>query len=971
MPDLSSSPIRVVVTPLVTRAQPTASRLIEIYFPIAGTPRAAHARVTVGDHPIEQDLGMIPPAEDRVQILVPEVTEPVSGTVELTLEQESWSIPLVITPARPWTVYLVHHSHIDLGFTHRISEVAAIQNENLDEAIELCEMTRDWPEGLRFKWTCELAWSVHNYVRSRAPAQIDRLRECLRRREIEVAAVYTGLHTDICGHEELVRSVYYAAQLRREWQIPINTAMINDVPGVTWAYAQVLAKSGIRYLIVADNNFLAPFLYRTDLPRPFYWQAPDGSRVLTWYTDDPYWAYVEGYQYGFDKSYRHVLRTLPAKLVRLEESDYPYDAFQIQIACDNFRVLFRPAHIARQWQENWANPRLVVATAHEFLAHMEENHAGDLSTHSGDWSEWWTWTIPTFPHETALSRQATEMLTRAEIIGTWALDAGAMDSDQYPHTLIREGYENLLVFDEHSGGGGLWQPKSQEEQWRAQYEGYAFPHQAAATAAKALEKVTFSLAGSLHNESEQHALVALNSLSWTRTDRAEVLLPEGVEEPSTVLDPDSGEHLPCQRLDAGQIAFIATDVPATGYKTFYIAPNGSSALAGDVTAGPRSLENEFYRLEVNEQGKIVHLIDKGLEWDMTAPAEPYGFGEFLWYRPAPERTFAAGENLHQYTGLYEGEAVPGDVIRPTEQPVQIEAGMSGPVSASLTIQQDLDNLLHMTQTIRLHTKLKRIDLDYVLTPKPGAGSVEERLGYIVFPFQVEEPQFRLEIPAALLIPEEEQFKGACRDFLAAQHWVGIYNQQHTALLSSLDAPVLELGRSVPSYRKFLPRWEAESSILWARLLHVSTRRMMTDSPYSVGKPLRVRFSVSGHAGSLEPVKAMQHGWGVLNPLSASTLKPGQQGMLPADCQAWCHIVPDNVLLVTAKPAEDGNGIIFRLWEAAGQACEVTLTLPHRIQPFTAQQTSLVEENQQRLEVIQNSVRFAISAFGIATIRISE
>jgi hypothetical protein len=968
MPELSSPPIHLVVTPLVTQAQP-ASRLIEVYFPVAGKPRAARICVAIGDHWIEQELGMIPPAEDRVQILVPEVTAPVTGTVELTLEGESWTLPLEMSPARPWTIYLVHHSHIDLGFTHRVSEVAAIQNENLDEAIELCEMTRTWPEGLRFKWTCELAWSVHNYVRSRTPGRIDRLRDCLRRQEIEIAAVYTGLHTDICGHEELVRSLYYAAQLRREWQISIDTAMINDVPGVTWSYPQVLAKSGIRYLIVADNNFLAPFLYRTDLPRPFYWQSPDESRVLTWYTDDPYWAYVEGYQYGFDKSYGHVLRTLPARLSRLEESGYAYEAFQIQIACDNFRVLFRPAHIARQWQESWSNPRLVVATAREFLAHMEETYAGQLSTHRGDWSEWWTWTIPTFPHETALGRQATEALTRAEILGTWALDAGAMAVGDYPDEQIRDGYENLLVFDEHSGGGGLWQPKSEEDQRRAQYEGYGYPHQAATRAAEALERVTAALVSNLQNESEDHAVVALNPLSWSRSDRVEISLPEGVDAPATILDPDSGAHLPCQDLGDGRIAFLATDVPATGYKTFYLR-SSASPLAGDLIARPGSIENAFYRLEVDEQGKIVHLVDKEVGWEMAAAGETYGFGDFLWYRPSPERTFVAGENLHQYTGLYEGEAVPGDVILPEKQSVESRSGISGPVSASLVLEQDLDDLLHMTRTMVLHAGLKRIDFNYVLAPKPGAESAEEWLGYIAFPFQVNDPQFRLEIPAALLTPEEEQFKGACRDFLAVQHWVGIYNQQQTALFSSLDAPVVELGRRTPSYRRFLLHWEAESAIVWARLFHISPRRMMTDSPYTAGQPLQVRFSLSGHAGPLDPVKAMQHGWGALNPLSVAHLVPGQRGALPAGRQSWYHLAPGNVLLLTAKPAEDGNGLIFRVWEAAGQPCEVTLTLPHRSQPFTAHQTSLVEEDQQRLDVRENAVRFPIAAHGIQTIRIA-
>lgn len=968
MPDPALSAVQVVVTPLLTHPAPLPQRLIEIYFPIAGVPRKGHLSITAGDLHIEQDLGIIPPAEDRVQILVPEVTEAVTGRVDLALDDTSWSTTFAMDPARPWTIYLVHHSHIDLGFTHRVSEVAAIQNENLDEAIELCEMTRDWPEGLRFKWTCELSWSVHNYVRSRPQERLARLQACLRRREIEVAAVYTGLHTDICGHEELVRSLYYAGQLRRDWQIPIETAMINDVPGVTWAYTQVLAKAGVRYLIVADNNFLAPFLKRTDLPRPFYWQGPDGSRVLTWYTDDPYWAYVEGYQYGFDKSYNHVLRTLPAKLSRLEASGYPYDAFQIQIACDNFRILFRPAHIARRWQETWANPRLVVATAHEFLAHMEKGYAADLATRSGDWSEWWTWTIPTFPHETALGRQATETLAAAEILGAWALDAGAIDLDRFPRDLIQDGYERLLVFDEHSGGGGLWQPKSEEDQRRAQYEGYAYPHQAAAAADQALDQVVSALAAALSNDSAQQAVVVLNPLTWPRSGRVEVTLPAESPAPAALLDPDSGEQLPCQDLGDGRLVFVAGHVPGPGYKTFTFASGEAPALHSDLQAGPRHLENEYYRLDVDEDGQITHLVDKALDWDMVAGG-PYGFGEFIWYQPAPARSFAAGENLHQYTGLYEGEPVPGEVIRPASPPVAMATAMAGPVSAALQCEQDLDGLLHLRRTIVLHNGLKRVDFEYCLAPRADAAPAAERLGYLAFPFQIEAPQFRLEIPAALLSPEEDQLQGACRDFLAVQHWAGVYNQQVTALFSSLDAPVLELGQPTPSYRRFLSQWQPESAMLWARLLHISANRIMTDSPYTQGTPLRVRFSLSGHGGPLDPVAAMRHGWGACAPFAAAMIAPGQKGVLSPGGQRWCRIEPENVLLMAAKPAEDGNGLILRLWEAAGQACEVYLTLPHRARPFSAWQTTLLEENRRSIHIDQNHLHFPIDPFGIETIRI--
>ena len=149
-------------------------------------------------------------------------------------------------------IYLISHTHTDIGYTDHQDTVFRQHLEFIDQAIELGEATADYPEEARYKWTCEVTSFVERYFHSRPAKQIDRFLELHRRGQMAVAGMQYHW-TPLLSTAAMLRSLMPVARLRQDYGLEIGTAMQCDVNGVSWLWADLLPAIGINTLTMSIN----------------------------------------------------------------------------------------------------------------------------------------------------------------------------------------------------------------------------------------------------------------------------------------------------------------------------------------------------------------------------------------------------------------------------------------------------------------------------------------------------------------------------------------------------------------------------------------------------------------------------------------------------------------------------------------------------------------------------------------------
>src|SRR6266403_2271299 len=472
-----------------------------------------------------------------------------------------------LAPPRRWTLYWIASSHTDVGLTALQQEGLETHRRNLDAALARLPAHPD------FRWTAECALQLISYVENRAPAAGEALVRAIRDGKIGVSALFAQPLTGILDHETFARVLWPAGLFAREHGLGYQAAQLADVPGQSHTFPTLLAASGVRYLASAVNpERAAPLLSPADAvraqlgagewttyPQLYWWEGPDGSRVLHWRADQ----YADGLGFGFDVGAAEMGRRLSDWLLThpvFLSPGYPYDV----------------ALLSGATGDNGLLDERVVANVEEFFREVERRWGTKLPVRRGDTGCYREDGAASTAAELGRYRAAQLVARATELLALWdeqtePREGGATDRIQQRAAARRRMWRDLLLFGEHTWGSSATgaDPDGVDTVAQWQYKRRFLDAGAAAADAQvaaALVRIGLSTGGS-----GGPGRVVLNASSWTRSEVVGV--PHGAAR-RLVHD---GREWPAVDLPDGSALVVARDVPALGYLTLAESERARSA----------------------------------------------------------------------------------------------------------------------------------------------------------------------------------------------------------------------------------------------------------------------------------------------------------------------------------------------------------------------------------------------------------
>jgi alpha-mannosidase len=481
-------------------------------------------------------------------------------------------------------LHLIGNSHIDpvwlWQWPEGYQEVRATFRSALDRMNE-------YPE---FIFTCDSA-AYYEWVEEIDPQMFDEIRQRVAEGRWElVGGWWVEPDCNLPGGESFVRQALIGQRYFHSRFGKIATVGYNVDPfGHHAMLPQLLAKSGMESYV-----FMRPGPHEMRLPGPiFWWESPDGTRVLTFRLPHEYCAPREDLGYHLDKS----IAQLPERWTQMM-AFYGVGNHGGGPTRENLDSI-------RRLDGAGAMPRLRHSTPARFFdtvrasgadlpivrEELQHHAVGCYTAHSGI-KRW--------------NRRAENLLSPAE---AWAAVAERVVGLAYPADELTRAWKQVLFNQFHDTLGGTAIEPAYDDA-RDQLG------EATSIAARALNLAVQSISRRINLPAERGAapIVVFNPHAWPV--RATVEFEFGGLKRTDGLTDDAGTPVAYQGTQSyatvsawrSRIA-LDTELPALGYRTYRVVPDTPRLTATTVRATNTLLENEHVRLELDPRtGRITSLV---------------------------------------------------------------------------------------------------------------------------------------------------------------------------------------------------------------------------------------------------------------------------------------------------------------------------------------------------------------------------
>jgi hypothetical protein len=761
-------------------------------------------------------------------------------------------------------------------------EVVKIHNKNIDDALRMIDATRNLPAEARFKWNIESLWVVENYLKEAGTAQKQKFISAVKEGSICLSGLYANILTGLSEPEETFHYTDYAEQLRKQYGVTINSAMISDIPGFAWTTVTGLAKGGIRYFSSGPNFMGETHPYGGDRV---------GHFVNTWGEKVLFWTGAKGYSSWHGTPVGGIFEKGPKKIAayldELAAKNYPYEMVQwrYNIVADNAPIDTTISDFVDQWNKKYTSPKIVLNTTDKLFEAFEKKYGNSLPVVKGDITPYWEDGAASTAYEEGKNR--TNSLRLQQLTTLYAI----LDAGKYNTTGFYEAWKNILLFHEHTWGAhnSMTEPDSPfvTEQWDIKKQFML----AADKQVNELEKNL--LAGITEPQSKRIAVV--NTCSWARSGPVTITSPvvgKSVKDAA-------GKKFPLQKLSNGSYVFLASNVPALGTLVYTITDEEAGDAKNTFTIKERSVTNDKIRVGWDQQGSITRLTEND-SFNYAGSFHQQGLNSY-WYVP----------------GLQPTEAV-------TNGPVQVKVLENGPVFVSVLLKSDAPGVNGLERKITLYAGSNEVIIDNLVDKKASRQKESVHFG---FPFHSSLNKVTLDAGYGSMQYLADQLPGSNMDYLYSRRWLDASKEDRGIQWLLLEAPLVEPGNIIDERQTIYQthkEWKKEGRPTATWFSYVMNNYWHTNYKADQEGASHYRYALKPH-GVFSYSATEKAGASFGQPLLAFPVKES----LPFT-ESLFELSNNQLVVTCVTPQEDGS-LVIRLYNPEASV-EQTNFLWKKIQP---------------------------------------
>ncbi|HEX5013350.1 MAG TPA: glycoside hydrolase family 38 C-terminal domain-containing protein [Candidatus Limnocylindrales bacterium] len=778
-------------------------------------------------------------------------------------------------------LHLIGNSHIDpvwlWQWPEGYQEIRATFRSALDRM-------KEYPE---FIFTCDSV-AYYEWVEEIDPEMFEEIRERVAEGRWEVVGGWwVEPDCNLPGGESFVRQALLGQRFFLEKFGRIATVGYNVDPfGHNAMLPQLLRRSGMDSYV-----FMRPGPHELKLPAPvFWWQSPDGSRVLAYRLPHEYCAPREDLGYHLDKS-----------IAQLPERWNEMMAFY-GVGNHGGGPTRENLDSIRQLDAAGAMPHLRHSTPAAFFAEARaggdaipvyadelQHHAvGCYSAHSGI-KRW--------------MRRTENELATAE---AWAAIGNTVCGRAYPHAELGRAWRQVLFNQFHDTLGGTAIEPAYRDARDQLGEAASIAGRVQNLSIQALARLI-----DLPTDPSHVPIVVFNSHAWPV--RAAVELEYGGLKPSDGLRDETGAPIPLQQVQSyatvsawrSRIAFEA-DLPPLGYRTYRMTADSPRPDGGTLQATGTTLANDHVSVTIDaETGAIASLVLREDGRDVVELADP-GRSRAVVIDDTSDTWGHRRLAYRDEIGRFEVDTV--------------ELIETGPVRGLLRVNSHYGDS-RLTEDFVLGASSPAIEVRVVLDWREKAKMLKLRV-----PTRVTGPVAAYEIPyGAIERPangEEEP----------GQRWIDVSG--------SVEGVEGTVGVALMNDAKYA------FDILGGELGVTAVRSPIYahHEPTSPKPGIRYQFQDQGIQRFTLAILPHRGGWAdagltrraiELNQRPTVLVESYHDGPLPA-AGSYVSVEPENVIVAALKVADDGRDLVIRLAETAGRAASARVTLSASGGEFTVE-----------------------------------